>query len=185
MKHGYDAAHADRNVLDGRVMNLDTTSQVAHYDVNMASYLALGRWFDYLREMGVYDNTRIIIVADHGRDIGQFDDMVYFDGSLDTMWINPVLMVKDFGASGFTTDTTFMTNADVPTIATTGVIANPVNPFTGNPINSEPKNDEQQIIISEEFEPSINNGNQYMPGEWYTVHDDIFDENNWQYLGNW
>ena len=181
----YDAAHADRNVLDGRVMNLDTTSQVAHYDVNMASYLALGRWFDYLREMGVYDNTRIIIVADHGRDIGQFDDMVYFDGSLDTMWINPVLMVKDFGASGFTTDTTFMTNADVPTIATAGVIANPVNPFTGNPINSEPKNDEQQIIISEEFEPSINNGNQYMPGEWYTVHDDIFDENNWQYLGNW
>ncbi len=181
----YDAAHSDRNVIDGRVMNMTETTQVAHYDANMASYLALGRWFDYLREMGVYDNTRIIIVADHGRDIHQFDDMIIMDGSLDTMWINPVLMVKDFGATGFTTDNTFMTNADVPTIATNGVISDPVNPFTGNPINSDPKEEDQLIIISEEFEPSINNGNQYLPGDWYTVHDDIFIEDNWQYEGNW
>jgi YidC/Oxa1 family membrane protein insertase len=181
----YDAAHPERNVLDGRVMHMDTTTQVAHYDTNMAAYMLLGRWFDYLREVGVYDNTRIIIVADHGRDIGQFDDMVILDGSLDTMWVNPVLMVKDFGATGFTTDNTFMTNADVPTIATSGVISNPVNPFTGNPINSDPKSEDQLVIISENFEPSINNGNQFAPDNWYSVHDDIFSEDNWQYEGNW
>jgi YidC/Oxa1 family membrane protein insertase len=36
-----------------------------HYHVNAAAYLLLARWFEFLRENGVYDNTRIIIVSDH------------------------------------------------------------------------------------------------------------------------
>ena len=45
-------------------MNMTTNEQVTHYQVNMAAFLKLGEWFDYLRENGVYDNTRIIIVSD-------------------------------------------------------------------------------------------------------------------------
>ncbi|GHU48241.1 membrane protein [Spirochaetia bacterium] len=37
-----------------------------HYHVNMASLLMTGRWLATLKENAVYDNTRIIIVADHG-----------------------------------------------------------------------------------------------------------------------
>ncbi|MCL2094410.1 MAG: YidC/Oxa1 family membrane protein insertase [Treponema sp.] len=40
-----------------------------HYHVNMASFLLLGKWFGYLRNAGVYDNTRIIIASDHGWSI--------------------------------------------------------------------------------------------------------------------
>jgi arylsulfatase A-like enzyme len=40
-----------------------------HYHSNMATMLRVGEWMDYLKEQGVYDNTRIIIVADHGRKL--------------------------------------------------------------------------------------------------------------------
>ncbi len=179
----YDAEHEDREYLNGRRMGLYTIDQMRHYHINMAAYIALGQWFDYLRSEGVYDNTRIIIVADHGRDLNQFEDMIFFDGQLDVEWINPVLMVKDFGSHRFETDNTFMTNADVPAIATSGIIDSPINPFTGNPITSDSKIGQvQRIIISEDFEPDPTRY-QYTPGDWYSVHDDIFVEDNWEYLG--
>ena len=46
-----------------------TREQLAHYHANAAALLRLGEWFDWMREQGVYDNTRIIIVSDHGRDL--------------------------------------------------------------------------------------------------------------------
>ena len=30
-----------------------------------------------MRENDVYDNTRIIIVDDHGKELGQFDNMIF------------------------------------------------------------------------------------------------------------
>ncbi len=174
----YDADHADRFVLDGRQLKMENENQVTHYHANVAAMLQLGRWLDYLRENGVYDNTRIIIVSDHGRGLGQFDDMVY--DSVDLMLLNPLLMVKDFNSREFTTDRTFMTNGDVPTLATHGLIENPLNPFTGNPINSDAKTAEaQHILFSEEYDITVNNGTTFLPGQWYSVHDDIFDMENW------
>ena len=58
-----------------------------------------------------------------------------------------MLLVKDFGATGFTTSDTFMTNADVPTLAMAGLIENPVNPFTGNPINSSFKEEKNILLL--------------------------------------
>ena len=50
-------------------------------------------------------------------------------------WFNPVLMVKDFGANGkLRTDSSFMTEADVPALAFSETIKNPVNPYTGKEI---------------------------------------------------
>lgn len=40
----------------------------------MAAMLRLGEWFDYLREEGVYDNTRIILVSDHGYRLEQIEE---------------------------------------------------------------------------------------------------------------
>lgn len=175
----YDAAHQDRFLLDGRKLHMDTEKQVMHYQVNMASMLELGNWLDYLRENDVYDNTRIIIVADHGYFLQQFDDMV-LDG-VDLMAYNPLLMVKDFNSREFTTDHRFMTNADVPVLATHGLIHDPVNPFTGKKINSEAKlTSKQYIILSREWDISINNGNTFMKSDWLSVQSDIFDMSNWE-----
>ncbi|MBR6485000.1 MAG: YidC/Oxa1 family membrane protein insertase, partial [Clostridiales bacterium] len=180
----FDRDMEQRYTIDGRTMRMDNSMRIMHYDVNMAALIQLGEWFDYLREQGVYDNTRIIIVSDHGRDIGQFDDMKFFDGDLDVEQVNPLLLVKDFDLEGFTVSDEFMTNGDVPVLAFDGLIEDPVNPFTGNLITNEDKySGDLHVFHSDMWSIDDNNGNTFLSDDWYSVHDSIFEEENWEYLG--
>ena len=79
----YDATHTDRFILDGKVMDMSgrTRYKMTHYQCNMAAMIQLGNWLDHLREIGVYDNTRIIIVSDHGWPLDNFSDMLFLDGA--------------------------------------------------------------------------------------------------------
>ena len=175
----------DRFTLNGRTVDMSNNNLLAHYHSNMATMLLLADWFDYLRANGVYDNTRIIIVADHGYELGQWEDLIY-DDSLDIEMVNPLLMVKDFDAEGFETSDEFMTNGDVPTIAMDGLIEDPVNPYTGNPINSDEKNAEPQVVTTsvqwDVTEYQTGNTFNTEDGHTYSVHDDIFDLDNWERL---
>ena len=176
----YDKDMVSRYTIDGKTMKMEDRKQVMHYHSNMASFLKLGEWFDYLREMGVYDNTRIIIVADHGRDLAQFD--VTCNGK-DMEYFTPLLMVKDFDAKGFNVSDEFMTNADTPTLATSGIIKDPVNPFTGNPINSDAKKGPQEIFYSDFIDSTLLTGNVFPSGSWYQYEGkDPLDVKNWKYL---
>ena len=75
-----------------------------------------------------------------------------------------------------------MTNADVPTLAVQNLIENPVNPFTGKPINNDEKYAHDQFVtLSEAWSVSNNNGNTYEASYWASVHDSIWDKNNWTY----
>lgn len=157
-----------------------------HYDVNMVTIMLLCDWFDYLRENGVYDNTRIIICADHGRELGEFDNLRF--PIIDAELCNPLMMVKDFNDNDeFRTDNTFMTIADVPTLAVDGVIENPVNPFTGNLISSQPKEDGPFLVTtSHHWDTTEDYGGpdgtflDVSDGYWVTVQDNIFVMENWQ-----
>ena len=182
----YDMIYSSK-VYDGVPLRYLEYDQVSHYHCNMAAYKRLGEWFDYLKQQGVWDNTRIIIVADHGYNVGYLDDMVFEDLGLDATFLNPVLMIKDFGSTGepeFRQD--FMTNADVPTMALDGLIKDPVNPFTGNAINNNAKfEQDQHIIMSSVWKVTENNGFKFQPGKWYSVHDSIDNRLNWKYLGEY
>ncbi|MBR6650069.1 MAG: YidC/Oxa1 family membrane protein insertase [Clostridia bacterium] len=181
----YDAAHADRFVVDGKELKMETNLQMAHYHANMAAMINLGKWFDYLRENNVYDNTRIILVSDHGQGLMHFDDMVLGsenDSLSNTEYYYPLLMVKDFNSKEFVTNEEFMTNADVPTLAMDGLIENPVNPFTGKPINSDAKYEHDQfVIVSIDYDVLVNNGYTFMPAWWASVKDDMRDADNWTF----
>ena len=177
-----DTGDPSRFVLDGRVMHVDTRVQMAHYHVNATALINLGRWFDWMREQGVYDNTRIIIVSDHGRDLYQFDDERY-DEEFSVEEVNPLFMVKDFNAHGFATSDEFMTNADTPTLAMRDIVANPVNPFTGKPINADEKTAHDQLVTtSYSWDVEVHRGNTCDTDKtpWYAVHDNIFDMSNWR-----
>ena len=178
--------------VDGRKMKMRTYTQVSHYHINMAAFLQLGEWFDYLREMGVYDNTRIILVSDHGYECGSFglschafrmsgDRTSSFDE--DVEFYMPLLMVKDFNATGFTVNKDFMTNADTPALATEGIIEDPTNPFTGNPLITDAKDEPQYILSTTHWSIYVNNGEQFMEDSWFTVSDDPYDIKNWKYVG--
>lgn len=176
----YDRTHQNRFDLNGQKLDMENEQQVMHYHINMAAMLQLGKWFDYLRENDVYDNTRIILVSDHGRDLYHTENLLYDDG-MDLCGFYPLLMVKDFGSRGFMTSEEFMTNGDVPALAMDGLITNPVNPFTGNLINSDAKKkDKQYIFCSGDWDVETNNGNTFHPGTWFYVHDDMRDKNNWE-----
>jgi len=181
----YDAANKDRFTVDGRTLNIQEKSQMIHYHTDMAALLLLADWFDFLRENELYDNTRIILVADHGNSIGSMEELMYGGSKSlvrDAERFFPLLMVKDFNSSGFTTSHEFMTNADVPTLAVSDLIEDPVNPFTGKEINCDEKTaHEQFIIMSWEYDTSIVNGNTYLPSLYASVKDDIWVADNWTF----
>ncbi len=189
----YDAEHADRFTCSGRVMTVETAYQMSHYQCNMAAFLQLGRWFDYLRENGVYDNTRIVIVADHGWSLGQFPELLFgapaHEGTIynpqDIMLYNPLLMVKDFGSTCFTVDERFMTNADTPLLAFKGLLEDPHNPFTGKAMDDRAKHEaEHHVFYTDAWGVTENNGTTFLPGKWYSLSgSDIFDRDKWEYLG--
>ena len=181
----YDAQHADRFVIDGRELKMESAFQMAHYHVNMAAMLRLGEWFDYLREQGVYDNTKIILVSDHGYPHKQMEELwVKLDeGGIDVSGYFPLLMVKDFDSKGFTTSHDFMTNADVPVLAVKDLIENPVNPFTNKALNDSEKTAHDQFItMSYQSDVAVNNGNTFEASSWLSVKDDIWDSNNWTHI---
>lgn len=191
--NAYEKAHPDRFTVDGRTMTIENMFQMKHYQCNMAAFKKLGRWFDYLRKEGVYDNTRIILVADHGRSLESFPDLLFDTGRVsgtyfnpeDVLCYNPLLMVKDFGETGFKTDRQFMTNADTALLATKELIESPRNPFTDNPLTDALKHeDEQWVFYTDYWDIESNNGNKFLPGLWYKLKGhDIFETKNWELWG--
>lgn len=181
----YFNSNQDRYTINGKTLNLDTTLQITHYHANMAAMIQLGEWFDYMRDNDVYDNTRIILVSDHGRALEQIDDLILDEEDLskNVELYYPLLMVKDFNSDEFVESNEFMTNADVPTLALKDIVQNPLNPFTGNPINNDAKNTEKHYIIrSNNWHTDKNNGNTFLPSKWAVVKDNIWDKNNWTFI---
>ena len=169
-------------------MVLETEKQKSHYHVNMAAMILLGKWFDFLRENGVWNNTRIIVVSDHGYDLGL--NHILTGGAEGEnalaphegiMAYNALMMIKDFGSGEeFRTDSTFMTIADTPSEAMRGLIENPVNPFTGKPINEAAKNGGEQYVMITDWRIAENHGTRYTDPVRLTLrNENVLDEKNW------
>ena len=128
------------------------------YHCNMAAFLQLGKWFDVLREQGVYDNTRIILVADHGYSLEQFEDMLFGnrERSEDRIGHQPL----------------------------DGLLDAPVNPFTGNAITDEAKDAEALHIFFKEYLSPYPSRTTFYPGHWFALRgQNIFDLSAWSSLG--
>jgi YidC/Oxa1 family membrane protein insertase len=163
------------------VNNYGTTrfAKEVAYHINAAAIKRLADWFDFLKKENVYDNTRIILVSDHGPE-SNFVTKIGLPFNVDQF--NPLLMVKDFNASGeMKTDMSFMSNADVPYLSLVNVIENPVNPFTGNVISIERKKEPLYIAISGSIHITGREDTQFglEPKIDYLVHDNIFVAGNW------
>ncbi len=192
----FDAAARIKRKDDLTEKDFYDSNNYPRYHCNMATMLKLGKWFDYMKEIGVWDNTKIILVSDHAWRIGDPGGMKKYFGfevdrntplnkdEADFSVLNCTLMVKDYNAKGFTTDDTFMTNADVPTLAFQGVIDTPVNPFTGKKIDTLYKQlNKLELHMGVNYSVYENNGTKFKPDHWFSVHDNVFDMDNWEYLG--
>jgi phosphoglycerol transferase MdoB-like AlkP superfamily enzyme len=152
----------------------------------MATLVLLGKWFDYLKREGVYDNTRIIISADHGWAYNtRLQNFPLPDGD-SLLAVNPLLLAKDFkndaaeGSAGVRTDDTFMSHADVPYLVSKD-ITDAVNPFTGRHLFYDKTGG---VTITTWHKWEAIDANKYkwnIPGgKWLHVRDNIFDPGNWE-----
>jgi YidC/Oxa1 family membrane protein insertase len=157
----------------------------SRYHVNMASFILLAKYFQFLKANDVYDNTRIILVADHGRGSSNYPNNITLPDGGRLQSYYPLLMVKDFNAAGVTDgiaiDDSFMTNADTPLIALRNIIENPVNPFTHAPLVPD-KSDGIAITTIGALSSYRHSeyGYNIAPNQWLYVRDNIFDPTNWE-----
>jgi hypothetical protein len=158
-------------------------SSNTYYHINNAFYLKIGEWFDELKKENVYDNTRIIIVSDHGSNTNaKIANTEIPIAGVRREGYNPVLLVKDFYQHGtLKTDMTFMTNADVPSIVLEG-IAEKINPFTGKVLDTDEKKDGVYITSNHFPQAYMHGKNKFRisDNEWIFIKDNIFDEKNWE-----
>lgn len=170
--------------VNGKAIKMTSGMHMQYYSVNMAALLRIGEWLEFLKANNLYDNTKIIIAADHGHNVWQIEDFYHGDAGETVESYFPLLLVKDFGASGeFKTDSTFMTNADVPYLATNHIDENNrKNPFTNKQINDAEKSAHPQYIaLGHEWSIYLNNGNSFDKCKWASVKDNIWDKNNWEF----
>ena len=112
-------------------------------------------------------------------------DEEYTGSEDDALYYNSLLLVKDFGSKEFTVDDTFMTNADTPSLAFSGIIDHPVNPFTGNQITSDGKNvPEHHIAHTRNTNIFENHGNTFKDITWIGLRgNDSSDMSAWHVIG--
>jgi hypothetical protein len=181
-----NTAHEDRilQAPDYRpeltVTNFGTSrfNKDSYYHSNASAIKRFSEYFDFLKSNGVYDNTRIIMVSDHGCLNATFITKTNLPFHVDQF--NPILFIKDFNAKGnMKTDMAFMTNADIPALAMSGLTDAAKNPFTGEEITTTQKENPLLVIIQRikkktANEIEINSKNAYY------IHDTIFAEENWK-----
>ena len=154
------------------------------YHTAMASIILIANYLDYLKQEGVYDNSRIIIVSDHGNRFLTMPGYTDFQNK-SVVPFNPLLMVKDFNQNfEIKTNNTFMTNADTPTIAIKNLVDKGTNPFTGKAISSDDKKNGVCIYINLfDWNPSDFTTARVILGKnplIKLVCNNIFDETNWK-----
>ena len=150
-----------------------------HYHSNSSAIYRIGEFMNYLKENDVYDNTRVIIVADHGG--GTKLDRINEEYDHHSPYI-PLLLFKDFDSRGeIITDNTFMTNADTPLLATKDLIENPKNPFTGKLLLDTVEKDKVYVAGYGFWSPDGHHKNTFKVERWDTIHDNVYDINNWDH----
>ncbi len=156
----------------------------AYYSAR-GSLIAIGRWLSWLKESGIYDNTKIIIVSDHGNDLTQ-DPMMKKDFNVDGISgeefnrIHALLMVKDFNKKGFLTiDNRFMSNADVPAIVCSDfdkkgdIISDPTKQLIENRV--------LKTMRAESWKWHYISKHTKFKFKWnYEVKNDMFESQNWE-----
>jgi hypothetical protein len=115
----------------------------------MAAMKAVVRWLDFLKEAEVYDNTRIVIVSDHGSS--SFVNALLAESGMTAY--NPLLLVKEpQSRGGLVISGEFMTNADLPSLISAG-LDGPRNPWLGTPLSTSAKEGVLTVGSEVSFQP--------------------------------
>lgn len=140
----------------------------------------LSNWFKWLKKEGIYDNTKIIIVSDHGISglSPMYNDFTHIEDKngnklFPTGRIHPVMLIKDFNSKGdLKVSDKLLSNADTFDLATSVLgIEDPVNDY--NP-------DRKVKLFTTPWKISDNKPDAYTITGEYEIEENIFDKKNWK-----
>ena len=145
----------------------------------------LSGWIEWLKENGIYNNTKIIIAADHGDDFSESPMMpedFEVEGITDKDFtrLHVALIVKDFGSHGeLKEDWRLMSNADIPSIIVSDY--SDIKDFGSDPSKSDIQ--EGRIVKTMKADSwkwhYISNHDKFRFEYFYEVKDNIFKSENW------
>jgi YidC/Oxa1 family membrane protein insertase len=155
---------------------------ITHFYTDEAALKVLVPWFHWMKENGVYDNTRIIFVSDHGWDVLSplFQSHGVDKKVISLAHFNNLFMVKDFAERGpLKISSEFRAAPDVPTVAMKGLVEG-TNPFTQSKIE-EPREKFPFYSYHIEWRPTRQYEDRYSVFEGFRVkNEDIYNLNNWE-----
>lgn len=168
------------------------------YEVYCAIFIKTAKFLDYLRENDAYDNSRIIIVSDHGYHVNmQYYSHITTDDIKDSLYdfrksdrqipnsFDCTLMFKEFNCNEpLKTDDTFMTNADSFYFAIKDLNLSDTNPFTGKKFSVEKDNGMNLFFqLNEEIDADVIRDKTHITIDektaWHFVPGDIDNPKNW------
>jgi len=159
-----------------------------HFYVNYLTHEKLAEFFAFLKAHDCYDNSRIIIVSDHGRLDIKTTTMPFLADFKQTAFeperYIPLMMVKDFNSNGtLKKDDTFMTLADTPILVTEALPSElQINPFSGKSFKETQDKAVVKIMNSVAWDAAQQKDlTQFVKTQdlWAYVHDDVYNPNNW------
>ena len=158
-------------------------TNVSPLTTNRWTIETFAHWVKWMKKNGVYDNTKIIIVSDHGVPWHRYDGEIEVNfpfintneekvSQEHLLSLNPLLLVKDFNEKGdMLIDNRFMSNADVNSIMFDEI----------NPTNDSIVSRTLPAFIAWWAE-SIDKSKKFSYSYWYKVKDNVFDADNWTRL---
>ena len=177
--------------IAGKYNNSLFSLQHLYGDVSVMKVLV--KWFEWMKENGVYDNTRIILVSDHGcwdRLINKMFDDQWIPGTKSkgergsghAATFHNLFMVKDFNSKGeLNISDRFMVNSDVPAVALRGIIDG-INPYTDNVI-SEKKKKIPFDVYHVHWSPDKQEKYKFnVTGHYRVMDENIFKIENWKII---
>ncbi len=159
-----------------------------HYYSELAVLRSFIRWLEWMERAGIYDNTRLIVVADHGGwDSQVMQDvlgLVPYRGTEGEKTDNPglvypLLLVKDFDARGpLRISDALMSVDDVPELAVAGIGDLP-EALRGN-LNAASHSDRERRYASLGLSAAeFGLDRKTLDFLTYRVRGSMFDEKNW------
>jgi len=150
-----------------------TTNSSKHYDgafnSSYCSMKELISFFDKLKDLKIFNNTKIIIVSDHGAyGISSKSNKAFINQS------NALLLVKDFNSiDNFSVSNKFLTNSD-----TYGLIKSGISQNKNTELDMIKNYKKRSLLYISKVNPQYS----YDISKAYIVKDNLFDKNNWKEL---
>ena len=147
-----------------------------HYDAEVCALHYLAHFVEMLKNLGIYDNTQIIVVSDHGGNDGI--NMPILDK--DDWRPDALFLFKDFGANGAVrTDNRLMANYDIASIFCANLPSGCLN-VGQNILQNYPQNREIIHTIPLHWRLEAHKPNEWLIRKAYKVKGDIYKMENWR-----